>query len=180
SIKFHAPNFLADCPWLTYGRVRPAYLNCVLYGFCLQSGVGVALWLLARLGRVRLAQPWLVTLGAKLWNLGVTVGIVGILAAGPSGFEYLEMPRYAALVLFLAWLLLGSFALLTFHQRREPGLFVSQWFLLRALFRFPWIYSTANLLLLAFPVRGMAQPVIAWWYAGNLQVVWLGLVGLAV
>ena len=21
SIKFHAPDFLADCPWLTYGRV---------------------------------------------------------------------------------------------------------------------------------------------------------------
>jgi cytochrome c oxidase cbb3-type subunit I len=68
---------------------------------------------------------------------------------------------------------------LTFHQRRERQLYVSQWFLFAALFWFPWICSTANLLLSAGRVRGMAQAVIAWWYADNLQVVWLGLVGLA-
>jgi cytochrome c oxidase cbb3-type subunit 1 len=68
---------------------------------------------------------------------------------------------------------------LTFHQRRERQLYVTQWFLFAALFWFPWIYSTANLLLLRFRVRGMAQAVIAWWYSGNLLVVWLGLVGLA-
>ena len=68
---------------------------------------------------------------------------------------------------------------LTFHQRRERQLYVSQWFLFAALFWFPWIYSTANLLLLGFRARGMAQAVIAWWYSDNLLVVWLGLVGLA-
>ena len=56
SIKFHAPGFLADSAWLTYGRVRPAGLNCLLYGFCLQAGLGVALWMLARLGRTTLAS----------------------------------------------------------------------------------------------------------------------------
>src|SRR5712671_562515 len=78
SIKFHSPNFLADCPWLTYGRVRPATVNIMLYGFCLQAGLGIALWLFARLGRARLVQPILITVGAKLWNLGVTLGIIGI------------------------------------------------------------------------------------------------------
>ena len=68
---------------------------------------------------------------------------------------------------------------LTFHQRRERQLYVSQWFLFAALFWFPWIYSTANLLLFSFRVRGMAQAVIGWWYSENLLVVWLGLVGLA-
>jgi cytochrome c oxidase cbb3-type subunit 1 len=68
---------------------------------------------------------------------------------------------------------------LTFHQRRERQLFVSQWFLFAALFWFPWIYSTADLLLLTVRVRGMAQAVIAWWYSENLLVVWFGLVGLA-
>src|SRR5438132_2898589 len=141
SIKFHSPNFLADCGWLTYGRVRPAYLNSLLYGFCLQAGLGVGLWLLARLGRTTLAQGWLVTIGAKLWNLGVTVGVVGILAGDSTGFEHLELPRYAALMLFLGYLMIGICGLLTFHQRRERRLFVSHWFLLAALFWFPWIYS---------------------------------------
>src|SRR5437868_12640874 len=53
TIKFHDPNFLADCAWLSYGHTRPAYLNSALYGFCLQAGLGVALWIIARLGRTR-------------------------------------------------------------------------------------------------------------------------------
>ena len=179
SIKFHAPGFLADCAWLTYGRVRPAGFNCMLYGFCMPAGLGVALWLLARLGRTRLALPGLVTVGAVCWNLGVAVGVGGILAGGSTGFANLEMPSYAARLVFLGYLMIVVWGALTFHQRRERQLYVSQWFLFAALFWFPWVYSTADLLLLTFRVRGMAQAVIAWWYSENLLVVWLGLVGLA-
>jgi cytochrome c oxidase cbb3-type subunit 1 len=179
SIKFHAPGFLADSAWLTYGRVRPAGVNLMLYGFCIQAGLGVALWILARLGRTTLVAPWLVVIGALCWNLGVAIGILGILTGGSTGFENLEMPAYAAALVFLGYLMMVVWGLLTFHQRRERQLYVTQWFLFAALFWFPWIYSTANLLLLRFRVRGMAQAVIAWWYSGNLLVVWLGLVGLA-
>ena len=52
----------------------------MLYGFCLQAGLGVALWMLARLGRTTLAAPWLIIVGALCWNLGVAVGVLGILA----------------------------------------------------------------------------------------------------
>src|SRR5208283_2903287 len=50
SIKFHAPDFFAGCPVLTYGRVQPAADDALLYGFCLPAGLGVALWLFAQLG----------------------------------------------------------------------------------------------------------------------------------
>jgi cytochrome c oxidase cbb3-type subunit 1 len=179
SLKFHAPDFLADCAGLTYGRVRPASFNCMLYGFCMPAGLGVALWLLARLGRTRLALPGLITVGAVCWNLGVAMGVGGILTGGSTGFENLEMPSYAARLVFLGYLMMVVWGALTFHQRRERQLYVSQWFLFAALFWYPWVYSTADLLLLTFRVRGMAQAVIAWWYSENLLVVWLGLVGLA-
>ena len=68
--------------------------------------------------------------------------------------------------------------MMTFAGRRERALYPSHWFLLAALFWFPWIYSTANLFLVAWPVRGVAQAVIDWWFANNLLFVWLGLVGL--
>lgn len=178
SLKFHSPEFLAGSAWLTYGRVRTAYLDTVLYGFCLQAGVGVAAWLLARLGRTVLAQGWMVTLGALLWNLGVTVGVIGVLAGDSTGFDILVFPPYAAVLMFLGYLLLGLWGVMTFHQRQEKRLFVSQWFLFAALFWFPWIYTTGYMLLTTFPVRGVAQAVIAWWYSQNLLVVWLGLVGI--
>jgi cytochrome c oxidase cbb3-type subunit 1 len=179
SIKFHSPNFLADYAWLTYGRVHPAWTTSIIYGFCLQAGLGVSLWVLARLGAARLAHRWLVTVGAIFWNLGVTVGVIGILVGDSTGFEQLEMPGYAAILVFIGYVLIGLWAVVTFHQRRQRKLFASQWFLFTALFWFPWIYSTANLLLVTFPVRGVAQAIIAWWFADNLSVVWLALVGLA-
>jgi len=180
SIKFHAPAFLAEPGWLTYGRVRPTSVNSLLYGFCVPAGLGVALWMLARLGRAALAAPWLVVVGALCCNLGVAVGLLGILSGGSTGFENLEMPAYAASLVLLGYLMMAVWGALTFHQRRERQVYVSQWFLLAALLWFPWIYSTASLVLQVFPLRGMAQAVIAWWYADNLARVWFGLVGLAV
>src|SRR5436190_19080812 len=176
SIKFHLPSFLAGSASLSYGRVFPASTNALVYGFAIPSGLGVGLWLLARLGRVPLAQPWLVAVAAKLWHIGVLVGLIGILGGDATGFEWLEMPRYAAVILFVAFLLIALHGIVTHHARSRRGpeedssrgrdvrlvataatLYPSQWFVLAALFWFPWIYSTANLLLLIFPVRGVAQ-----------------------
>ena len=180
SLRFHSPNFLADAAWLTYGRLRPAADSALLYGCCVPAGLGLTLWLLARLGRTGLAQTWLGTLGAAVWNLAVLLGTGGILAGDQTGFTDLPLPRYATPLLLLGYLLLASWAALIFHQRRERQLYVSQWFLFAALFWFAWILSTAQLLLITFPVRGVVQSVVAWWYGNNLRQVWLWLVGLAV
>lgn len=179
SLKFHKADFLADCAWLTYGRMRPAANDALLYGFAVPAGLGVALWLIARLGGTKLTQPWLMVVGAKLWHLGVLIGLVGILGGESTGFETLEMPRYAAVFLLLGFLVIGIWAVLTLHDRRERDLQPPQWFLLAALFWFPWIFSTAYLLLTVWPVRGVTQAIITWWYANNLTFVWLGLAGLA-
>lgn len=178
SIKFHQPAFLADCAWLTYGRVFPASTAALLYGFCIPAGLAVALWLFVRLGRVQLAHGPVISAGALFWNLGVLCGVLGILAGDSTGFENFELPHYAAPICFASYVMIGLCGLITFHRRAERTLFVSQWFLFAALFWFAWIFSTAYLLLITFPVRGITQAVIDWWYAQNLLVVWLGLVGL--
>ena len=49
SVKMHSPGFMAGADWLTFGRVRPAHLNTVIYGWGSMAGVGVRLWLEARL-----------------------------------------------------------------------------------------------------------------------------------
>ncbi len=179
TLKFHSPNLLADCAWLTYGRVHPAATNALLYGFGVPAGLGVLIWLTCHLGRAKLAAPGLVIIGWLLWNLGVKLGVLGILAGDNTGFDWLEMPRYASVPLFLAYLLMAVSAMLSFHARRERQLYISQWFLITALFWFPWIYSTGNYLLVAKPVRGVAQSVIDWWYVNNLTTIWFGFVGLA-
>ena len=177
-MTFHKPDLFANCSLLTYGRVQPAANDALLYGFCIPAALGVMLWLFARLSRAELALPLVAVAAANLWHLGVLVGVVGILIGDSTGFAWLEFPRGSSVLLFAAFLLAAVSAVATFGARKERELYPSHWFLLTALFWFPWIYSTANLLLVAWPVRGMAQAVIDWWFADNLLFVWLALVGV--
>jgi cytochrome c oxidase cbb3-type subunit I len=178
SIKFHGPNFLANSEWLTYGRLYPASTNALLYGFAIPAGLGVSLWIIARLGQVAPIQPGVMVLGAKVWHLGVLVGLIQIFSGNNTGFESLEMPKSAAALLFIGYTLVAVWTLLTLHARTVRAMQPSQWFVIAALYWFPWIFSTAHLLLTIFPVRGVTQAAVAWWFSGNLHLVWLGLVGL--
>jgi cytochrome c oxidase cbb3-type subunit 1 len=179
SIKLHAPGLFSNVSWLTFGRVRPAAMNAILYGFASQTGLGVLLWMLCRLGRTRLVFQNTLAMAVGFWNLGVTLGILGILAGDSTGFEWLEMPRYASPLLFVAYGLIGICAMAAFYFRRESTLYVSQWYLLAALFWFPWIYSAANLLLIFFPVRGVVQSIVDAWYTSNFLGLWLTPIALA-
>ena len=180
TLKFHAPDFLGDCAWFTYGRVHPSAVDSLVYGFAMQAGLAAALWLLGHLGRTRLAFIPGILAGTALWNTGVAIGILGILAGENTGFEWLEIPRYGLVAMFAGYALIGLGAMQTFQQRREKPLYISQWFLLGAVFWFPWIFTTAGLLLVAKPVRGVLQAVIDGWYVTNLNRIWFGFIGLAV
>jgi cbb3-type cytochrome oxidase subunit 1 len=54
-----------------------------------------------------------------------------------------------------------------------------QWFAGLSMLWFPWIYLTAAMFLQVWPVRGMAQGAVHWWFLAQLQVVLLGLFGVA-
>jgi cytochrome c oxidase cbb3-type subunit 1 len=181
SLTFHAPEMFAGHSFLTYGRVSAAANDLLVYGFAIPAALGVILWIFARLSQAELVLPLVPVAAANLWHLGVFVGLATVLGGGSSGFAWLEFPRASAMLLGVAFVLIAISAVATFGQRRERELYPSHWFLLAALLWFPWIYSTANLLLVtAHPVRGVAQAVINWWFANNLIFVWLALVGVGV
>jgi cytochrome c oxidase cbb3-type subunit 1 len=178
SMTFHKPSMFADCAMFSYGRAYAAWTHLLVYGFAIPTGLGVGLWMLARLGRVEIAKPFLIAIGANLWHLGVLVGFLAIANGQTSGQEWIELPRYSSAILFLAFVLMAIWAFVTYSRRSEESLYPSQWFILASLFWFPWILSTAVLLLQFFPVRGVVQSAVAWWFAGNLLNVWIALAGL--
>jgi cytochrome c oxidase cbb3-type subunit 1 len=179
SLTFHKPDMFADCTVFNYGRAYPAWSNLLVYGFCIPAGLGVGLWLLARLGRVEVAKPWLLAVGAKIWHFGVLVGWVAIMAGQTSGQEWLEVPPYVLVILFLGLMVMVIWKFVTHTQRHEESLYPSQWFVIAALFWLPWILSTVILLAQWFPLHGVMQAVVAWWYGGNLINVWLSFAGVA-
>jgi cytochrome c oxidase cbb3-type subunit I len=179
SLKFHAPGLLAGQAWTSYGRIHAAQNAALLYGFSVPAALGLGLWFLCRLGRATLVGPGIVTIGAILWNSAVALGATAILCGGSTGYDYFELPAWCAPLLFVAYLMIGICALLTFHEREPGRLYPTQWFVVGSLFWFPWIFSTAALALLCMPSRGVLQASLAWWYARNFDTVFLGFAGLA-
>ncbi|MDQ8190321.1 cbb3-type cytochrome c oxidase subunit I [Roseibacillus persicicus] len=178
SIKLHDPEFLADNAWLTFGRVRPAHLNTVAYGWLSTAGIGIGLWILSRLCRAPIEDSRSLTLAAVLWNMGNAVGTWGILRGDSTAVEWLEYPTYAAPFLLVSFAFV-TLAAVNLIRRREPGhIYISQWYIMAAFFWFPMLFFTAHGLLVLAPVQAPAQPPINWWFAHNALGLWFTPIGL--
>jgi cytochrome c oxidase cbb3-type subunit 1 len=179
SFKMHSPEFLGNVEWLTFGRARTLHLNAVIYGWSVNASFAVAFWLMARLSRAELRHAGLLLVAAAFWNIGVTVGMVGIAVGDSTSIEWLEFPTYATPILFFAYAIVGAWAVITFRFGRSKHIYVSQWYLLAALFWFPWLYSVAQIMLLIEPTRGTVQALVNWWFAHNVLGLWFTPIGLA-
>ncbi|HEY2572943.1 MAG TPA: cbb3-type cytochrome c oxidase subunit I, partial [Verrucomicrobiaceae bacterium] len=178
SFKAHSPDLLAGYSFLTWGRLRPAHMNIMIYGWASMAGTGTAIWLMARLCRTVLRHPLLIIGGAAFWNLGVFVGTIAILAGESTGYQWLEFPPYVAVILFVAYSMVMSWAVLMFRFRRGEQIYITQWYLVGAFLWFPWLYSAAQVMLFVAPVQGVMQAVVTGWYTNNLLFLWFGAIGL--
>lgn len=178
SFKMHQPHFLGDYEWLTFGRVRTAHLNAVIYGWSVNASFAVAFWLMARLSRSVLRHSGMLFIATVFWNLGVTIGIIGILRGDSTSIEWLEMPSYATPLLFVAYALVGAWAIITFRFGKSRHIYVSQWYILAALFWFPWLYSVAQIMMIFSPARGTVQALVNWWFAHNVLGLWFTPIGI--
>src|SRR5256714_9104241 len=159
--KLHSPDWLSNIDFLTWGRLRPVLINIIIYGWASMVAMGTAIWLMARLCRTTLRHPLLIVTGIWFWNIGVLIGVIGILMGYSTGYQWLEFPPYAALVLFVAYAMIISWAVLMFRFRRGDQIYITQWYLLGAFLWFPWLYASAQTMLLVVPVQGVMQAVVS-------------------
>jgi cytochrome c oxidase cbb3-type subunit 1 len=178
SFKLHSPDWFSDVSFLTWGRLRPVHMNVMIYGWASMAAMGTAIWLMARLCRTTLRHPLVIVTGIWFWNIGVLIGVIGILMGYSTGYDWLEFPPYAAVVLFVAYALIMSWAVLMFRFRRGDQIYITQWYLLGAFLWFPWLYAAAQAMLFVVPVQGVMQAAVGWWYANNLLFLWFGAIAL--
>ena len=176
SIKMHMPDWLVSEAWLTFGRIRPAHLNMVIYGWSSLAGVGIALWLMPRLLRTELVGGRFASAGAIVWNVGVAGGIASILLGHSTGLEWLEFPFPPACFLLVGGALMGVPLILTLRRRQVKHLYVSVWYLGAALLWFPVLYAVANAPGVHF---GVEQATMNWWFGHNVLGLWFTPLGLA-
>ncbi len=176
SLKLHLPDWLVSEAWLTFGRIRPAHLNAVIYGWSSLAGVGIALWMIPRLLKTELVGARYAYAGAIVWNVGVVGGIASILLGYSTGLEWLEFPLPAAALLVIGGAFMGVPLILTLQNRKVKHLYVSVWYMGAALLWFPLLYAVANAPGVHF---GVEQATMNWWYGHNVLGLWFTPLGLA-
>lgn len=179
AIQLHTPGFLADCAMFTHGRAQALQETVFIYGWAANAAFAVAVWILGRLSGAPLRGVGLMTVGTFFWNLAVLVGLVAIAVGELTGIPFLQMPAYVHPFLLVAGAAIATPGILAWTGRRITTMFAAQWYAVAALLLFVWSYSTAQVLLLASPVHGVAQAVVAAWFAETEVSLWLIPVALA-
>ena len=181
AMKLHWPGFL-DYDWLfflNYGMVKPAFVGAFVYGWAIQAGLGVAIWLMARLCRAEVRNPLTLVVAGHFWNIGVVIGILGIFVGQATGIEWMQFPPFVWPILLLAYSLVSVWIVLMFQGRRPGQVYISQWYILAACFWFPWVYLTANFFIHVLPGSAVMAAAIDAWFINNVIFMVLTPVGLA-
>jgi cytochrome c oxidase cbb3-type subunit I len=178
TIQLTGSGLFADWAFLTYGKTKPAAWIALLYGFALQMGLAVAIFVICRRSKKALRHPFTVFVASKFWNLGVVLGIVGVYLGHSTGHRLFELPVYSSSILFLAFAVITLKLMLVLHYRVERQMYIGQLYMGAAMFWFLWALSTAIILLQICPVPAAVQLVVDNWYVNAVFQVVLGCFGL--
>lgn len=132
-IKFVAPD--ADSlPWFSFGRLRPVHTNAVFWGWASLAMLGLATYVVPRVGNTKLASIKMGWWSLILINITVIAGSLclmgGINNAGGEYREYIwpvMLPFAIALVLSLI-----NF-LNTVAQRKTTEIYIANWYIIAAI-----------------------------------------------
>ena len=178
SAKVHSPEFLAGYSYLSYGRVFPAHINALIYGWGFQAAFAVIIWMMARLSRKECTAAGLILTAGHIWNLGVMLGLVGILSGNGTGMPWMEFPAFSWPVLLFSYLAIVVWSFIQFRVRPEGHVYISQWYLLAAMVWFPWVFITVNTLLHCIPGHPVMAAGINAWYKSALMFLFFTPIAL--
>ncbi len=176
SLKLHAPGCLPFA-WATTGRLQAAASNVLLLGAAAQGGLGIALWLVAHLGKTPLACWGSAVLGTAVWNLALTAGVPALLLGGSTGIPGMELPASLGVIIFVGYLLVAANGVAAIANCQRGGYVPAQWFILGGVLWFAWIYATSLVTTVIFPGRGILTALSAGWFTQG--TFWLFLAPLA-
>jgi len=170
---------LAVKPYLSFGRIRPAHVNLMIFGWLSQAYAGGILFILPRITRTKLFSERLAHVNWWLWNT-LLVGAAITLPLGlTQGREYAEM------IWPLDWLLIANWVLLainiwgTFARREEPKVYVSLWSFMAATIVFIGVYAVGNKVWdPSGAYTGMNDNIVNYFYVHNLFNSWFTTAGL--
>jgi cytochrome c oxidase cbb3-type subunit 1 len=144
------PQLNLDSEWLSFGRLRPAHTTGVIFGFGGNALIATSFHVVQRTSRARLAgqlSPWFVIFG---YNLFCVLAVTGYWMGRTQSKEYAEAEWYADLWLVVVWITYFVLFLRTLARRKEPHIYVANWYYLAFMVVVAILHIVNNL---ALPIR---------------------------
>ncbi len=172
-LSFPGLNF--DLPWTNFGRLRPLHTSAVIFAFGGTVLLTTSFYAVQRTCKARLfgeIAPWFVFWGYQLF---IVLAASGYVLGITQSKEYAEPEWYVDIWLTIVWVVYLIVFLGTLWRRKEPHIYVANWFYLAFIVTIAMLHVVNNL---SVPVAlvesrsyslfsGVQSALTQWWYGHN-------------
>ena len=172
-LAFPAPNF--NLEYTTFGRLRPLHTSAVIFAFGGNALIATSFYVVQRTCRARLAFPSLARFVFWGYQLFIVLAATGYLMGITEAREYAEPEWYVDIWLTIIWVSYLIVFVGTLVKRKEPHIYVANWFYLSFIITVAMLHLVNNL---SMPVSllgsksysafaGVQDALTQWWYGHN-------------
>jgi Cytochrome C and Quinol oxidase polypeptide I len=132
-------------PYLNFGRLRPLHTSAVVFAFGGNALIATSFYVVQRTTRARLwggMLPWFVFWGYQFF---IVMAATGYLLGITEGREYAEPEWYVDIWLTVVWVAYLLVFLGTLVKRKEPHIYVANWFYLSFIVTVAMLHLINNL-----------------------------------
>jgi cytochrome c oxidase cbb3-type subunit 1 len=176
ALQLSFPALSLDLPWTTFGRLRPVHTSAAIFAFGGNALFATSLYVVQRTCRAPLfGGPAVAEFLFWGYQLFIVLAATGYVTGITEGREYAEPEWYVDLWLTLVWVVYLVVVLGTVMQRREPHIYVANWFFIAFIATVAVLHIGNNL---SLPVSwlgaksysvfsGVQDAMMQWWYGHN-------------
>ncbi len=161
--------------YTTFGRLRPLHTSAVIFAFGGNALIATSFYVVQRTCRARLAFPTLARFVFWGYQLFIVLAATGYVLGVTASREYAEPEWYVDIWLTVVWVAYLAVFVGTLVKRREPHIYVANWFYLSFIITVAMLHVVNNL---AMPVSlvgsksyslfaGVQDALTQWWYGHN-------------
>lgn len=175
-----SPGMFESIPFLTFGRLKAVSVNALTHGWATNAGFALILWIMSRLSERSPdfdMRKYFVVPAGVVYNIMVTLGILAIFWGEARPYFLLEIPANILSALSISFVLITLWTILDYCRRKRYTAYISQYYIIGAVFWLAWIFSISQLIIGKNPLPGTIQMVAASWFSH--AYIWLWLVPIA-
>jgi cytochrome c oxidase cbb3-type subunit 1 len=176
ALQLAFPELNLGLPWTTFGRLRPVHTSAAIFAFGGNALFATSLFVVQRTCRTPLfGGPALADFIFWGYQLFIVLAASGYVLGITEGREYAEPEWYVDLWLTVVWVAYLVVFLGTIIRRREPHIYVANWFYLAFIVTVAVLHTFNNLSLPVSPFgaksyslfAGVQDAMLQWWYGHN-------------